>query len=148
MGTLALGKGPLHRAIALQETDHSQIALVTPRFVIDPIQLTVLPDQFHLRGPGACPRRRILDRDGVLERVGVTRGPALDEMQVLAGVLKVEIRFEIDDIDDERIAVPSAARVPKRLADMWWEMRPVRHRDDPLEALALADVIVNRDDSR
>ena len=116
MGTAALGKGAIHSAIALQEPDHSKITFVTPRFVIDPIQLTVLPDQYLLRGPGACPRRRILDRDHILEGVCVTTRPALDEMQVLAGILKVEIRFEIGDIDDQRVALPPAARVPKGLA--------------------------------
>ena len=117
MRTQALGKRPLHCAIALQEPDHSEIAFMAPRLVIDPIQLAVLPLQFLLRGPGAGPCRRVLDRDRVLERVGVTRRPALDEMQVLAGVLKIEIRFEIRDIDDQRIALPPGARVPKRLAE-------------------------------
>ena len=132
----------------MQEADHSQIAFVAPRLVIDPIRLAVLSLQILLHGPGAGPRGRILDGDRVLERVGVTTRPALDEMQVLAGILEFEIRLEIGHVDDQGVTLPAAPRIPEGLADLRREMRSVCHWDDAVEALPLTDVVVNGDDAR
>ena len=46
-----------------------------------------------------------------------TRRQALDQMQVLAGGLEVELRREVGDIDDQRVAFPPAARVAEPLPD-------------------------------
>src|SRR5204863_4834627 len=55
--------------------------------------------------------------------VRVNSSEPLDEMQVLAGSLIVGLRREVGDVDDERVAVPVAARVAMPLADVRGKMR-------------------------
>src|SRR5262245_54214488 len=125
MGSPLLCERAVDSACTLQQSDHSEVAFVTARLVIDPIQLAVLPFQFLLHGPGSRPRRRIVDGDRVLERVGVTARPTLDEMEVLARVLKLQVRLEVGDVDDQSLTLPLAPGVSERLADLRREMRPV-----------------------
>src|SRR5436309_3129669 len=69
-------------------------------------------------------------------------------MQVLAGSLEVPPRGEIADVDDQRIGLPPAARVPPRMADGRRKMRPPVYRDDTVPPLSLTRVVENRHRSR
>ena len=132
------------RASAEQHRRQAVVPLVAPRLVVDPIRLLVLPAHFLLHGPRFRPRRRILDRHGVLERLRVHARPAFDQVQVLARALEVDLRREVRDVDDQRVAFPVAARVAEPLPDRRREVRALLDRDDALPPLALADVVEDR----
>ena len=91
---------------------------MAPGLLIDSIRGVVLFVVFLLDGPGSRPRRWILDRDGVLDRVRVETCPPFDEMQVFLGSLEVRLGAEIGDVDDQRIALPASSRVAPPLAHM------------------------------
>ena len=74
--------------------------------------------------------------------------PALDQVQVLARALEIGLRTEVRHVDDERVALPVAARVAVPLADVGRQMRASVHDDVALPALALAHVVEDRDAAR
>src|SRR5438093_488044 len=117
------------------------------RLVVDPVRLIVLSGIFLLDGPWFRPRSRIFDCDGVLERVWTGARPPFDQMAVLAGSHEVGLGTEIGDIDHQRFALPSAARIAKALPDMARKMRTAVDRDNALPSLPLSHVIENRDGS-
>src|SRR5262249_30356147 len=84
----------------------------------------------------------------VFERLRVDASPSLDQMQVLARAQVVRFRREIGDVDDERVALPTTARVPPPLTELWGQMRPPSHGDDALPPLSLEGVVENRYGSR
>src|SRR5262245_23384584 len=87
-----LGEGALFGACSEEHARQAVVPFVTPGLVVDSIRSLVLPGQLLLNPPRPRPRRRVLDGDGVFDRVAVDSGPALHEMKVLAGGLKVEFR--------------------------------------------------------
>src|SRR5262249_43630920 len=107
-----------------------------------------LPRVFLLHGPRPRPHRRILDGHGIFERGRARARPPLDQVQVLARALEIGLRAEIGHVDDERIALPVAARVAVPLADRGGQVRAAVHHDVALPALALADVVEHRDATR
>src|SRR5262249_61437805 len=143
MGASSLGECLLDNARTSQEPDQSVVPLVTPRFVVNPIRLLVLLGHFYLHGPGSRPCRRIIDCDDVLECARVDACPPFDQMQVLARSLVLRLGTEITDIDDQRIPLPTAARVPPPLANVWGQVRTVGHGNDALPPLPLANIIKN-----
>src|SRR6266849_5935367 len=78
--------------------------------------------------PGLRPRRRVIGRELVLDRVVAGTGEALDQMKMLAGASEVCLVRKVDGIDDQRIARPVAARVAHPPPD--GSMRTPVHRDD------------------
>src|SRR5207249_8893310 len=70
--------------------------------------------------------------------------PALDQMPVLTGSHEVGFGTEIGDIDHERSALPSAARIAEALPDVARKMRAPVDRNNALPALPLSHVIENR----
>src|SRR6267142_5239888 len=117
---------------------------MAPRLVVDPVRLIVLPGIFLLDSPWLRPRGRIFYCDGVLERVWTGAGPAFDQMPVLAGSHEVGLGAEIGDIDHQRFALPSAARIAKALPHLPRKMRAAHDRDNALPPLSLSPVIENR----
>src|SRR2546422_6950324 len=111
---------------------------MAPRLVVDPVRLIVLPGIFLPDGPRFRPRGRIFYCDGVLDRVRSSALPAFDQMTVLAGSHEVGLGAEIGDIDHQRIALPSAARIAKALPDISRKMRAAVDRDNALPPLPLS----------
>ena len=68
---------------------------------VDAIRLLVLFSQFRLDSPRLRPRRRIVQRDGVLDCRRPGAGEAFDEMQILAGAKEVGLGVEIRHVDDQ-----------------------------------------------
>src|SRR5947209_8356714 len=52
-------------------------------------------------------------------------------MQILIRSSEVRLLREIGCVDDERAAVPTAARVAQPLTDVLWQMRAAVQRNDP-----------------
>ena len=81
-------------------------------------------------GPRPRPRRRIVDREAIVERVGVDAREALDEVQILARSAEVRPVGEVRRVDDQRVALPAAARVAHPRAEARGEMRTAVERND------------------
>src|SRR5437899_7451430 len=113
-------------ARARKQRSHAEVPLVTPGLLIDAICLIALLVQLQLHGPRSGPRCRILDRDGVFERVRIEPCPAFNQMQVFAGSLEVRFRSEIGDVDDQCIPLPMTAGVSPPLAQVGGKMRTPR----------------------
>src|SRR5262245_4991295 len=126
----------------------AEVSFDAARLVIDPILLLVLFAELLDDRPGPRPHRRVLDGRLVFKRVGPGPRPALDQMQVLARAAIVVLRTEIGHVDDERIALPAAARVAEPLANVRRQVRAAVHHDGTLPALSLANVVVHRDAAR
>src|SRR5437763_1186678 len=90
----------------------------------------------------------MFDRDLVLETLGPGARVSLDEMQILPPAAKIDLRAEVRYVNDERVALPTAARVAVPLADAGRQMRPPIHDDIALQSLPLAHVVVHRDAAR
>src|SRR3989441_10423482 len=143
-GAAARRERRLLLARAGEQPDHTSVALVASRLMIKTVRLIRLPAQFELDGPRSRPRRRILDRNGVFERLRVGPGPAFDEVQVLPRSLEVRLRAEIGDVDHERVALPAATRVSPPLPHVRREMRAAGDRDRARPALPLTHIVENR----
>jgi hypothetical protein len=107
IGAFPLREGALVSAGSHKQGRHTVVPLVAPWLLVDPIRLAVLSAEFRLDGPRFRPRRGILERHGILERVRVEACPPFDEVQVFAGSLEVGLGGEIGDVDDQRIAFPA-----------------------------------------
>src|SRR5262249_54466268 len=114
------------------------------RLVIYSVFPLVLSGELLLDGPRPRPHRRILDRDGIFERIGAGPHPTLNEVQILTRALKVGLRTEVRHVDDERVAVPVTARVAIPLADVGRQVRASVHDDVALPSLALTHVVEDR----
>src|SRR5438128_1341274 len=143
--TPALGKGPLLCARPRELSCQAVVPLVTPWLHVETIGFDGLPGQFLFHRPRLRPRRRIVDRDDILQRVGVDTRPAFDQVQVLARSLEVGLRAEIRHVDNERLALPAPPRVSPPEPDVRGEMRLCGQRNDPLPSLSLTRVVENRD---
>ena len=120
--SVVLGSGPRPSAKARSSTrrpcsnpGRPIIALNAARLVIDPIFLVALPGEVLLDGPRPRPHGRILDHRLVGEGLWPGACPALDQMQVLARPENVRLGGEVRHVDDERVALPMAARVAEPL---------------------------------
>src|SRR5438093_8670536 len=101
---------PLERARARENARQRVIPFVTRRLV-DLIGLLVQFRQRQLDRPRACEGGRILDGDAVRQQIGPGPGVPLGQMQVFARSLEIGLVREIRHLDDERVALPPAARV-------------------------------------
>src|SRR4051812_47436402 len=117
---------------------------MTPRLIIDPVLLVGLPGKRLRDCPWLRPNARVIHGNGIFELARALSCPSLDQVQVLARALIVGLRTEVCHVDDQAIAVPVAARVAIPLTDAGRQMRPAVHDDVALPALALADVVEDR----
>src|SRR5262245_48337243 len=60
-----------------------------------------------LRAPRPGPRRRIVDRELVAQRVRASAREALDDVQVFARAAEAGLVAEVRGVDDQRVAFPS-----------------------------------------
>src|SRR5262249_23784118 len=63
----------------------------------------------HFRGPGSRPRRRIVDRELIAERILGDAREALGQPHVLARALERELLGEVRRFDHQRVALPTTA---------------------------------------
>src|SRR5712691_9116099 len=136
----ALGELFFRHASAPQESHEAVIALMASGLLVDAIRLRALPGQILPDRPRPRPRRRILDRDDVVDHVLVDTGPPFDEAQVLARPLPIRFRTEVGHFDDERIAFPVCAGITRPLADVPGKVWPIAHGNDALPSLALTRI--------
>src|SRR4249920_677048 len=85
-------------------------------FVLEQLSvLLFMSIEEHAHLPGPREPLRILDRGFVPDVIRSRRGVALDDMQRIAvkitGSIEPGLIVEVGDVDDERVAVPSAAGV-------------------------------------
>jgi len=57
----------------------------------------------------------VVDGELIQQRIGVRASEALDHMQVLVGTSEARFSIEIGGINDQRVAVPAAERIPSQL---------------------------------
>src|SRR6185503_21057119 len=95
IGTALFGERAFLITRAGEQRHHPVVALVAPRLLVDAVRFVALLAVFLLDRPRPRPGGRILDRDGVLDRVRVEACPSFDEVQVLLGSLKVGLGAEI-----------------------------------------------------
>src|SRR5262245_12453974 len=86
--------------------------------------------QHHAHAPRPREHARILDGHFICDVVAIEWREALDQVQLLAvkisGAVEPRLVVEVDDVDDERVAFPSPARVAHPPVDVAWRMlRPV-----------------------
>src|SRR5262249_29396532 len=115
---------------------------------INPVFLFVLLRELLFDGPGTRPYGRILNSDDVFKYGWPGPRPALDQVQVLARAPIIRLRTEIRHVDHERISLPVAARIAIPLADIGRQVGAAVYDDASLPALALTDVVGNRDAPR
>src|SRR5215510_2442640 len=65
--------------------------------------------QRHHRAPRPGVHRRVGDGEFVLDRLGVDLREAFHQPRIRAGALQARLAPEVDRLDDERAAFPSAA---------------------------------------
>src|SRR2546427_6946748 len=117
---------------------------MAPRLVVNAVRFIALHGIFLLDGPRFRPRGRVFYCDDVLERVWTGARPAFDQMPVFARPHEVSLGTEIGDIDHQRLALPSAPRIAKALADVARKMRAAADGNNALPSLALSHIIENR----
>src|SRR5260221_8222783 len=148
IGTSSLGEGE----VCLPRRKHHRwegvVSFGATRLVVYSVFLLALSRELLLDGPWACPRSRVFDGDLVFEGVRAGPRPALDQVQVLAGALKISLWTEVRHVDHERIAFPMAARVTIPLADVGRQVGTPVHEDVPLPASPLTHVVEHRDAPR
>src|SRR4030095_1437228 len=84
----------------------------------------------HFGRPWPRPRRRIVDRELISDRVLVHAREALDQVQVLTGPLERVLAVEIRRFDDERVPFPTPAIAAGPLPNGRWKLRTPIERDD------------------
>src|SRR6185436_8685387 len=92
--TFPLREREFFDARGMHQPGKTVISFDAARFVINPVRLLVLPGELLLRSPGSRPHRRVVDGDGVFERVRTGACPAFDQMQSLARALVIGLRTE------------------------------------------------------
>src|SRR5207244_5701434 len=65
----------------------------------------------------------------------------LDETQVLSRAEEIRLVREIRCLDDQRLALPTAARVSQPLPDLWRNMRTVAQQDRAIASAVVAFVV-------
>src|SRR5262245_27645262 len=97
--TSSLRKGALFHAPSMNDARETIVSLDAPRLGIKSVVLVALPRELFPDCPWPRPHGRIFDGDFILERARSGTGPALDEMQVLAGALKIGLGAEVRHVD-------------------------------------------------
>ena len=120
------------------------VPLVAPRLVVDPVLPVALPRQLLADRPRRHPRRRILDRHLVFERVLVEARVAFDQAPVRARFAEGELGREVGGLDDQGVALPAAARIAVPQTDPGRRMAAAQV-DGALVSLALPGVVADGD---
>src|SRR5207244_12605931 len=98
-------------AVAARPVQHiwlPVLPLVGPRLIVHSIRLLALLFHLLLGGPRSRPRGRVVNGDDILDRVRVETRPPFHEMQIMVSSLKIGFRREIRDVNDQRVALPTA----------------------------------------
>src|SRR4030095_7397538 len=88
------------------------------------------PDHGNFHGPGCGKCFRIVDGELVEQRVRIHAAKSFGEPHVLACSPESGPVGEISGLDDERVAVPVAARITFQLTDALWKWRTVIQWND------------------
>src|SRR5207245_7678858 len=110
---------------------------MAPRLVVNAVRFIALHGIFLLDGPRFRPRGRVFYCDDVLDRVCTGARPAFDQMPVFTRPHEVRLGTEIGDIDHQRLALPSAPRIAKALADVARKMRAAVYGQHAMHYLSL-----------
>ena len=86
--------------------------------------------QRRFRRPRLVPRRRILDRELVVDHVVGHAREALGHLHVLARAAERVLAVEVRRLDHQRVAFPAAARESDPLPHALRRLRPAVERDD------------------
>src|SRR5260370_32455811 len=81
--------------------------------------------------PGLSPRRRVINRERVLDRLLVDAGKALGNLEgSRIGITEGRFGPEIRVFHDQCVALPMAARIPMPLMDVGRNVGATFYRDD------------------
>src|SRR5262245_38275942 len=122
----------------------AKVSFDAARLVINPVFLFVLFGELLDDRPGTRPHGWICKCRDVFKRGWPGASPALDQVQVLARAAIVGFRTEVGHVDNERVALPMAARVAEPLTDVGRQVRASVHDDVALPPLALTHVVSDR----
>src|SRR5215467_8075887 len=119
--------GLLLKPGATEHINHGVVALMTGVLVY------FVRDRTESRLPGPSPgkRRGIVDREPVEDRLRANACEPLDHMQILSGSSESGLACKIGRVDNQRISLPMADRVPHPLPDIRWQVRAAVQWDDP-----------------
>src|SRR5690349_14087998 len=101
MEAFALGECFVIGPVSFGQAGQSVVSFVTTRLEIDPVCLVTLPLELLDCGPGSRPCGRILHRLNDLEGVDACSSPPFDEVQILAGPLKISLGSEVRHVNNE-----------------------------------------------
>src|SRR5579864_2059830 len=110
------------------------------------IKLVLSLLETHQHSPRLGPRRRVVNRNSVLERVGGGAGEAFHQMQIFGGAHKTTLRGEVRRVNHQSLPLPAPARVPVPASDFRWKMRAPVEGNDPrvVECLHKEDDVTAR----
>src|SRR5207302_251073 len=111
---------------ARERVGQTVISLVTG--VLEDRTCRLLPR--HLRRPGSCPGRRIVDRELIADAVLVHAREALGQPHALARALERELVREVRRVNDQCLTLPMTAVAPGPLPNAWRQMRTSVQRND------------------
>src|SRR6202011_1112642 len=97
--TSSLRKGEVFHARSQQQRREGIVSFDATRLVIRFVFLVALFGELLFSGPWPGPHGRIFDRDDVLERGWSSPSPALDQVQILTGALKIGLPTEVRDVN-------------------------------------------------
>src|SRR5262249_56454090 len=125
----------LLRACTAQDVGNRAVTFVAG--VLENLPVVGVPLPGDRKRPPLRPRRGIIDRDFDPDRVGVHPCVALDQAQGVSRSFVVRLITEIGDLDNQRVALPTAARASDPLTDAGREGRVAVDRGHPrlVEAL-------------
>src|SRR5215470_13098573 len=132
----------------MHDSRETIVSLNAARLVIQSVIGFALPGEPLPGGPRPRPHGRILSGHHIFERRRPGPCPTLHQVQVLARTLVIGLGTEVRHVDNERIALPAAARVAVPLAYVGRQVRAPAHDDVALPPLPLTDVVENRDAAR
>ena len=125
----------LREASAPEDVRHAVVPFVAGILV----QRTLGRDHRNFRAPWPGPRVGIVNRKLVEDPVGAHAREAFDDMQGGTRSLERGPVGEIRRVDDERVALPAAARVAGPLPDVFRDVRPPVGRDQTRRGCQLPD---------
>ena len=125
-----------------QDVRHAVVAFMAG--VFDEFVLIVVPAERERTRPGCCPDRGIVDRELVPERVGTRPGINVRSASCFRPIHVRVLAIEVPDLDDERVAVPPAARIAEPLRQVRTEMRSAIGRND---ARFVDHLLLDRDEA-
>src|SRR6516162_787218 len=101
IGTSSLGKGRLFRADSPQQPRKAVVSFDATWLGINSVVLVALLGELLADGPRPGPHRRVFDGHDIFKRGRPGPRPALGQMQVFAGSLKIRFGTEVGYVDDE-----------------------------------------------